>query len=378
MKSQHDSVLLSITVVLLLFGTVMIYSTSAVFAERQFQDSHHFLITHLAHLVLGVGAMAFAAKIDYHRWRDWLPPIMVVMLVMLVMVLIPGIGHEVKGARRWIRIPGMGIQPSEILKIVMIIYVASHLDRKQDVMSSFFRGVSPNYAVAGVYLSLVLLQPDFGTAALISMSILLMIYIGGARKVHIFGSIVAFGGLATVLVLSQTYRVRRLMAFMDPWGDPLDSGFQIIQSFIALGSGGLLGRGLGDGRQKLFFLPDAHTDFIFAIVGEELGFIGVVILVAMFVALLWRGFKISMNAPDTFGRYLAFGFTSIIGTQTVLNLFVVTGLLPTKGLPLPFVSAGGTSLVVVLFMTGVLLNISKGHVGEESNNIPRTLRSATR
>ena len=243
--------------------------------------------------------------------------------------------------------------------MVLIFYVASYLGRKQEILSSFFKGISPNFIVISIYLMLVLMQPDFGTAVLISLTVLLMIYIGGGKPAHIFGSLVGFSIIAVFLIASQTYRLRRFSAFLNPWDDPLDSGFQIIQSFIALGTGGWFGKGLSKSLQKLFFLPDAHTDFIFAIIGEEMGFLRVTALILFFGLFIWRGYRIAWHANNFFGRHLAFGITTTISLQIHLNLFVVTGLLPTKGLPLPFISFGGTSLIITLFMAGLLLNIGR-------------------
>ena len=344
----------------------MIYSTSAVYAELRFETSAHFLIAHLLHLLLGYIALGIGLRVNYMQWEKWIPPMMLLMLLLLVLVLIPNIGHEVNGARRWIRFNGIGIQPVEILKIILILYVASYLGRKQEILDSFFRGISPNFIVISIYLVLVLLQPDFGTVVLIALTVLLMIYAGGAKPIHIFGSLLGFSVIALLLIVSQTYRLRRLLAYLNPWEDPLDSGFQIIQSFIALGTGGWFGKGLSQSLQKLFFLPDAHTDFIFAIIGEELGFLRVCGLIGLFGIFIWRGFQASRYAKSHFGRHVAFGITTSISLQILLNLFVVTGLLPTKGLPLPFISFGGTSLVVTLFMAGLLLNIGKEMVPQRN------------
>ncbi len=359
MKSQYDSFLGFCVLALTLFGTVMIYSTSAVFAEMHFQDISFFLKKHLLHLGIGTIALFIGLRVNYHQWEKKIPWIMIITLILLVLVLIPGIGHEVKGARRWLRFYIIGLQPAELLKIVLIFYVASYLNRKQELLTSFFRGISPNFIVIGIYLFLVLLQPDFGTVVLISLTVLLMIYIGGGKPIHIFGSLIGVSMIAVFLIISQAYRLRRFLAFLNPWDDPLDSGFQIIQSFIALGTGGWFGKGLSQSLQKLFFLPDAHTDFIFAIIGEEMGFLRVCILILLFAVFIWRGYMIAWHVNDNFGKYLAFGITTSISLQILLNLFVVTGLLPTKGLPLPFISAGGTSLIITLFMVGLLLNISQ-------------------
>jgi len=325
MKPQYDFWLSFSTIALTLFGTVMIYSTSAVFSEMIYQDGFYYLTRHILHLLLGVIALFIGLRVKYNAWEQMVPTMMIITLITLVLVLIPGIGIEVNGARRWIRFIGIGIQPSELLKIVLIFYMASYLGRKQDVLASFFRGISPNFIVIGIYLGLVLLQPDFGTVVLISLTVLLMIYIGGGKPVHIFGSLVSFSVIAVFLILDQAYRVRRFLAFLNPWDDPLDSGFQIIQSFIALGTGGWFGKGLGQSVQKLFFLPDAHTDFIFAIIGEELGFFRVTLLISLFILFIWRSYIISWRASNLFGRHLAFGITTLISLQILLNLFVVTG-----------------------------------------------------
>jgi cell division protein FtsW len=309
-------------------------------------------------MLVGLAVLGVALIVNYHKWQQYAIWFMLGMLVLLILVLIPEIGHEVKGGRRWLRIGSFSLQPAELLKVVLIIYVASYLERKQEVLASFFRGLTPNFIVTGIYLFLVLLQPDFGTVVLIATTVLLMLYVGGGRPVHIATSLIGVGIIGGLLIASHTYRVRRMLAFLNPWDDPQNSGFQIIQSFIALGTGGWLGRGLGESLQKRLFLPDAHTDFIFAIIGEELGFLWICVLIILFVVYIWRGYWIAWNAQDAFGKHLAFGATTILSLQIILNLFVVVGLLPTKGLPLPFISYGGTSLVVAMFLTGLLLNIS--------------------
>ncbi|MEZ7974655.1 MAG: putative lipid II flippase FtsW [SAR324 cluster bacterium] len=358
MHTRYDLPLIGATLFLLSWGTVMIYSTGGVYADLQYNDGQYFLYKHLIHILVGLAVMGVALIVNYNKWQQYSIWFMLGMLVLLILVLIPEIGHEVKGGRRWLRMGSLSLQPAELLKVVLIIYVASYLERKQEVLASFFRGLTPNFIVTGIYLFLVLLQPDFGTVVLIATTVLLMLYVGGGRPVHIFTSLIGVGIIGGLLIASHTYRVRRMLAFLNPWDDPYDSGFQIIQSFIALGTGGWLGRGLGESLQKRLFLPDAHTDFIFAIIGEELGFLWVCVLIILFVVFIWRGYWIAWNATDAFGKHLAFGATTILSLQIILNLFVVVGLLPTKGLPLPFISYGGTSLVVAMFLTGLLLNIS--------------------
>ncbi len=328
MSIRYDLPLIGATLFLLSWGTVMIYSTGGVFADLQYNDGQYFLYRHLIHVLAGLAAMGLALAVNYKKWKQLSIWMMLGILVLLILVLIPEIGHEVKGGRRWLRYGSLSVR------------------------------LTPNFIVTGIYLFLVLLQPDFGNVILIATTILLMLYVGGGRPVHIAGSLIGMGIIAGLLIASHSYRVQRMLAFLNPWDDPQNSGFQIIQSFIALGTGGWFGRGLGESFQKRLFLPDAHTDFIFAIIGEELGFLWISVLIIIFSVFIWRGYWIAWNAQDAFGKHLSFGATTLIGLQIVLNLFVVVGLLPTKGLPLPFISYGGTSLVVSMFLTGLLLNIS--------------------
>ncbi len=274
-------------------------------------------------------------------------------------VLIPGIGKQVGNARRWIRFFGVGFQPSELLKFTLIIWVASFLDRRKDVLSYFFKGLLPSLIVLSIFSFLLLLQPDFGTAVLLSMTLLLMVFAAGAKASYMITSLGGLTAIGIYLAVSKTYRFRRITGFLDPWADPLDSGFQLIRSLIAFGTGGITGKGLGDSKQKLFFLPEGHTDFIFSILAEEAGFIGVLLVIGLIVLLMMKGFEISLKCKDDFGRNLAFGITVLIFLQSFIHIGVVIGLLPTKGIPLPFISYGGSSLVLNMFLIGVLINITK-------------------
>ncbi len=355
----YDLVLLSAALLLALVGVVMIYSASSTVSDRNFGTSLFYLRGHLMHLLLGLTAMVVAMHVPVDVWRRWIPFAMLACFLMLILVLIPGIGHQVGGARRWFRLGPFSVQPTELLKLVLVAFVASYLDRKRELVTEFFRGVVPGLTVMGVFLLLVVLQPDFGNMVLITLTLLLMIFVGGAKPGHILGSLAGFGVIGVYLVASQSYRMKRFLAFLNPWDDRLDSGFQIIQSYLAFGNGGVMGVGLGASRQKMFFLPDAHTDFIFSILGEELGLIGVLAVMALFAVLLWRGYRTSLDVAEDFDRYLAYGITSLLGLQVLLNLAVVMGMIPTKGLPLPFISAGGSSVVMTLFMTGILLRIGR-------------------
>ncbi len=374
----YDPILLGATALLCLTGVLMIYSASSSLSDRLYGNSLYFLRSHLVHLAFGLAAMAVAMRVPFETWKGWVPFGLGLSLVLLVLVLIPGIGHEVAGARRWLRLGPVGFQPTELLKLVLIANVAYYLTRRQDVLAQFVRGVAPSLAVMALFLGLVLLQPDFGTVVLVTLTLLVMIFSGGARLGHVLFSLAGFGLIGVVLVASQTYRMRRIFAFLDPWGDRLDSGFQIVQSYLAFGSGGWFGVGLGDSREKMFFLPDAHTDFIFSILGEELGLIGVLAAIALFACFLWRGFRITFSAEDEFGRHLAYGITTLFALQMMLNLAVVMGVMPTKGLPLPFISYGGSSLVASLFMTGVLLNIGRKSPPWAEGEKPTRLRAPPR
>jgi cell division protein FtsW len=343
---------------LISIGIIMIYSSSAFYAEKNFGSPYYFIIRQLAALVVGIVMLRIAIKLPYENYKKLTPILMILTLLFMLIVLVPGIGRQVGGARRWIRFFGIGFQPSEILKLTLIIWVAGFLNRKKELLGYFSRGLLPSFLVTGIFCFLLLLQPDFGTAALICITLLLMIFAAGGKTFHMIGSLVGIATMGVFLVFSNVYRMRRVTGFLDPWADPLDSGFQLVQSFIAFGTGGIFGRNLGNSRQKLFFLPEGHTDFIFSILAEETGFIGILLVIILVSLLMLKGLEISLHCPDDFGRNLAFGITSLIFLQTVFHIGVVIGLLPTKGIPLPFISYGGSSLVLCMFMVGILINIS--------------------
>ena len=352
-------VILGVLISLIGIGIIMIYSASSIYAEKQLGNEFYFLTRQLIHLVVGLVFFRIAIKFHYLKYKQYIPILMFVTFVLLILVLIPGIGKQVGNARRWIRIGGIGFQPSELLKITLIIWAAGFLERKKRVLGYFSQGILPSLIVISCFCLLLILQPDFGTSVLIAVTLLLMVFVAGVKTSHM---VVSFVGLSTIgfwLIISKAYRMRRIMGFLDPWADPLDSGFQLIQSMVAYGTGGLFGRNLGDSRQKLFFLPESHTVFIFSILAEETGFIGVSLVILLLVLLMIKGFEIAVTCPDDFGRNLAFGVTIILILQSFFNIGVVIGLLPTKGIPLPFISYGGSSLIVSMFMVGILLNISK-------------------
>jgi cell division protein FtsW len=358
-KLRPDVWLLAVAMLLLSAGVVMVYSASAIVAADRFQDPYFFLKKQLFWALLGSGCLLAALRLDYRYLERWGWPILIAAGVLLVLVLVPPLAHPINGTRRWLRLGFVSVQPAELAKLALVIYLAAWLARRQDNLGDFRRGLLPPLAVAGALAALILAQPDLGNClALVGVTFALL-YLGGVRLKHLLMVLAPALPALILAVWLAPYRVRRITTFLDPWSDPRGGGFQIIQSWLALGSGGLLGRGIGESKQKLFYLPEAHTDFIFAVLGEEVGFVGALAVIALFTVLVWRGLRVGLRAPDAFGAYLALGITLLIGTQTLLNLGVVTGVLPTKGLPLPFISFGGSALLVTMASTGVLLNISQ-------------------
>ena len=354
-----DHTLLIVTITLALVGLVMVFSASAVVAGNRFQDSGYFLKRQLAWLTFGFLLLHLASHIDYIWWK-WLSiPLLGLLTVLLVLVLIPSVGVVAKGARRWLRLGTISVQPAELMKLVVVIYLAAYLAKKEDRLTIFSSGLLPALIVVGVLGGLALLEPDLGTVVVMGLVTVSLLFLGGARLSHLLALGLCAVPAVLALVLGSSYRRQRLMTFLSPWKDVSDAGFQITQSFLAFGSGGPLGVGLGEGKQKLFFLPEAHTDFVLALVGEELGLVGTGAIILLFALFVVRGFQIAARARMPFGRFLGMGITLLIGIQALVNAGVVTGLLPTKGLTLPFVSYGGSSLVVSLVGVGILLNISR-------------------
>jgi cell division protein FtsW len=322
-------------------------------------DNLYFLKRHLIYLVLGLALMLAAMQLDLAGLRKVSKALLIFSIMLLVLVLIPHIGKETAGARRWFRIGPGTFQPSEIAKIAIIIYIADAMTRKKEVVKSFFYGYLPPILALGVVVGLILLEPDLGTAIAIAVIALIMMFASGIRISHIVASVLASLPVLYVLLFSVPYRRKRITAFLNPWADKRGTGFQVIQSFIALGSGGLFGVGLGQSRQKLFYLPASHTDFIFSIIGEELGFIGASAVVVLFALFVLQGMKIVFNAEGMFERLLSLGIVSLIALEALINIGVTAGALPTKGLPLPFISYGGSALVFHLVAIGLLLNVAR-------------------
>ncbi len=354
-----DRTVLTITYLLLLIGLIMVFSASGPMAETRYGDSMFFLKRQAVWIMLGLLVLHWVSRQDYGMWKSIMPPMLGLTFIILVLVLMPMVGSQVNGARRWFRFASFSFQPGELAKLTAVLYLASFLARREEDITNFTKGILPPVIVVGILALLVLLEPDMGTAVVMFSILLGLLFLGGARISHLSSLVLSLLPLAYLLIMKSDYRRRRLMSFLDPWEDPNNTGFQLSQSFVALGNGGLAGVGLGEGRQKLFFLPEAHADFVLALVGEELGFLGTGLLMVFFAILLVKGFRIAGRAPDAFGRHLASGVTLLIGIQVLINAGVVSGLLPTKGLTLPLVSYGGSSLLVSLIAIGILLSISR-------------------
>lgn len=354
-----DFIIFFAVVALLGIGVVMVYSSSAVSAYVNFDDSYYFLKRQIIWASLGLLAMVLTMNVDYHVWRKLAKPVMLVTLILLVLVLVPGLGKVVNGARRWLGFGSLYLQPSEIAKLSMVLFTSTSLAKHQERISSFLRGIVPQLLMLLVVFALILKEPDLGTALSIAGTVFVLLFVSGAKMKHL-GSLGALGVVGIIAaVLYEPYRMKRLLAFSDPWADPLDTGYHIIQSLYAIGSGGLFGVGLGRSREKFLYLPEPHTDFIFAILGEELGLIGTLTVIVLFFLFAWRGLKVAISAPDIYGSVLATGLTTMIMVQALMNIAVVTASMPVTGIPLPFLSFGGSALIFTLAGVGILLNISR-------------------
>ena len=357
-RRDVDTTLLLLTVSLTCIGVVMVYSSSAIMAAERFHDGFYFLKRQLIYTLIGFVLMAVATYFNYKNWRKLAVLSLLGSIALLALLFVPGFGVRVGGAMRWLRLPGLTVQPAELVKLALVLYLAHSLTRKKEKVRSLLKGYLPYMIVLGLLLAMLLKQPDLGSAMIIAGVALSMLIVAGVRWRYIMPTILMTLPVVYFLVMQVEYRRRRIMAFLDPWDDPFDTGFQIIQSMVAFGKGGVLGQGLGIGEQKLFYLPEAHTDFIFSVIGEELGLVGVLVVAALFLLLILCGIRIALQCQEPFGRNLAFGLSLLLGLEAFVNLAVCMGLLPTKGLALPFVSYGGTSLVVSLVAVGILLNIS--------------------
>jgi cell division protein FtsW len=363
-KLQSDKWLFLATLALVLVSIVMVYSSSALLALDRFQQPYLFVTKQVMWALLGMAVLSVVMRVDYRVYRS---DTLVWTMLAVVGVLLVGVlfSRPVNGARRWFAVAGLGIQPSEMAKLVAVVFTALMLERRMHRINELGYALLPIALVVGAIVGLVLLEPDLGTAFSLVAVVGIMVFAAGISYRYLIGAVLLALPALYVILMSADYRRRRLVAFLDPWADPLGDGFQIIQSLIAVGTGGVFGKGLMQGVQKLLYLPEPHTDFIFAVVGEELGLLGASVVLTCFCVIAWRGIRTALHAPDGFGSFLALGLTMMIVLTAFLNMSVVLGLMPTKGIPMPLVSFGGSSLLVNLLGLGVLLNISQ-HASAET------------
>lgn len=354
----YDGFLLLGTLVLMGIGVVMVYSASSVIALKRFGSDIYFFKRQAVYALAAILVLIVCRHVPYAFYRKMAYPILIVAFLLLVALYLPGVGHPVGGARRWLRVLGLSFQPSEFARLALIIYLAYSMSKKQDKIKVFAIGFVPHAIVFGGFGALIVMQPDFGMAAMLALVAWTMLFIGGVRLSYLFAALAGILPIVYYLLIHAGYRLRRLASFLDPWKYESDAGYQIVHSLMAFGSGGVMGAGIGNSYQKLFYLPEPHTDFVFSVLGEELGLVGVCLIMGLYVMILWRGIVVAMKARDLFAIYLAVGLTSALGLQVCVNAGVAMGLLPTKGLTLPFVSYGGTSLLMNAAAIGILMNIS--------------------
>jgi len=357
-KLKSDKLLFIAALLLVCTGIVMVYSASAVIAMERFQQPYLFLFKQAAWVLIGVSLLPIVMRIDYRCYRQpvviWTGLAVVVVALVAVLFVPP-----VKGASRWLGIGPLGVQPSELAKIAIIIFTAALLERRMDRIDEVSYSLLPIGVVTGIIVGLILVEPDLGTAVSVLVIAGVMVFAAGVSYRYVFGLILVSLPALYFVVMATEYRRQRVLGFLDPWNDPLGRGFQMIQSMIAVGTGGFFGRGLMGGVQKLFYLPEPHNDFIYAVIAEELGLLGATTVLVCFCVITWRGLRTATRAPDRFGAFLAVGLTAMIAFQAFFNISVVLGLAPTKGIPLPFVSAGGSSLLINLLGMAMLLNVSQ-------------------
>ncbi|MFC1863731.1 putative lipid II flippase FtsW [Thermodesulfobacteriota bacterium] len=357
-QGGYDYFILIPTILLLGLGLIAIYSASSFLAEHRLGDSYFFLKRQTFFCFFGICLMMTVKNIPVTVYGRFVYPLLAISLLLLIALFIPGLGRRVGGACRWLSFGGFSLQPSEPAKLSLAVYIAYSMSRKGPSMASFSRGLLPHLLVAGSFMILILLQPDLGMTVIIGSWLLILLFVGGLSLAQVVSIVLISMPIVLMLVWRAEYRLKRWLGFLNPWDDPQGLGFQIIHSFLAFGSGGIFGVGLGNSKQKLFYLPEPHTDFILSILAEELGLLGTIMIVILFSILILRGIKIALEAPDLYSSYLALSISVMIGLQVLINMGVVMGLLPTKGLTLPLLSYGGSSLVVNLIGIGILLSVS--------------------
>ncbi|HNP59238.1 MAG TPA: putative lipid II flippase FtsW [Nitrospirales bacterium] len=356
-SKRIDPLIVGITLALSLGGLVMVFSASGVMAENKFTNATYYLQRQIVWMVLGFSVLLIGSLIDYRQWKQWIPMVVGGCVVGLLLVL--AVGPQINGARRWLALGFFSIQPTEMAKLAVVLYLAAFLSNPQRRVTDWQRGFLPPVAMVGMICGLIVVEPDLGSTVVIGLVFVGMMYLAGARISHLgYLGVPMIVGVGSLIWMSPE-RWERMTTFLNPFADRQGAGYQLVQSILALENGGLFGVGLGQGKQKLMFLPEGHTDFVLALVGEELGLVGTCGLLALFAILVCKGFRVAALAPDLFGRYLALGITMLLGIQALINAGVVSGLLPTKGLTLPLVSYGGSSLLVTMLALGILLSVAR-------------------
>ena len=357
-KLKPDKLLFFATLALLSVSVIMVYSASALLAMDRYARPYYFLFRQVMWAVMGFGLLWGVMRFDYRRFRK--PAVLGTAIGVTVLALVAVLFSEpINGTRRWFGIAGFGVQPSELAKIALILFAAAQLERRMERVNDIVYALLPLGCLTAGLTALILLQPDFSTALAVVVIVAAMVFAAGLSYRYVIGAALVLVPVLYGVLAMAPYRMRRLLAFLDPWADPLGDGFQVIQSQIAVGTGGLVGRGLMRGLQKLHFLPEPHTDFIYAVIAEETGLIGSTVILLCFAIIMWRGLQVACHAPDRFGAFLAIGLTTMVAMQAFINMSVVLGLMPTTGIPLPFVSAGGSSLLIGMIGMGILLNVSQ-------------------
>ncbi|RPI32791.1 MAG: putative lipid II flippase FtsW, partial [Nitrospiraceae bacterium] len=358
-NNKDTRTIIILVAVLLCVGILMVYSSTVLMSMNKHGNSFHYLLSHLFTIFIGTTAMVLLSHMDYQRPRDFVYVLMGTGLVLLLLVFVPGIGISANGARRWLRLWPTTFQPSEFVKIVMVFFLAHYMDRNIHRMKDFRYGILVPIGVMLGFQIIIIMQPDFGAVMSLGILTLGLLIVGGVRLRYVAAMFLLSLPAIFYLVTSSSYRMKRIMSFTNPWKDPQGSGFQLVQSFIAFGNGGVFGLGPGGSKQKLYFLPEVHTDFIFSLIGEEFGLIGAVSVLVLFFWLFIKGIRVANRTSDPFSYFLATGMTMMIGVQVLINFAVTTGLMPTKGLPLPFISYGGSALLINMAAAGILINISR-------------------
>ena len=355
----YDVKLLFPVLFLVGIGIVMVYSASSALALKKFGTDYYFLKKQMLFALLGIVALVLCSHLPYRLFSSLTYPLLILALIFLAATLISGFGYSAGGATRWFRLGSFTFQPSEFARFALVIYLAYSMNKKMDVLKDFYVGFLPHILVLFMFTVLIIFQPDFGSVLILGALTWVMLFVGGVRISHLIVSLVLIIPMAYFFMVSADYRSKRIMSFLNPWKYSADDGYQVVHSLMAFGTGGIWGTGIGKGYQKLFYLPEPHTDFIFSVIGEELGLLGVLIILGLYILIFWRGIFIARNCKDSFGSFVAIGLTTAIGLQICVNMGVALGLLPTKGLTLPFLSYGGTSLLLNMASIGILMNIGK-------------------